>query len=103
MFKTSGRNNQVMFFCYSGVSRVPTPITVSKTELLLLLLRKILVKHLSARSQEYTYLCEEQTLLQVGWFERPRGLKEVIQPHVPVRLPCDDLAPLADSQLDPAS
>ena len=26
--------------------------------------------------------------------------KEVIQPHVPVRLPCDDLAPLAEPQLD---
>jgi len=29
--------------------------------------------------------------------------KEVIQPHLPVRLPCCDLALLADSKLDPPS
>ena len=34
---------------------------------------------------------------------RERTRKEVIQPHVPVRLPCDDLALLTDPKLDSPS
>ena len=33
-----------------------------------------------------------------GWSELPR--KEVIQPHLPVRLPCYDFVPIAGSALD---
>ena len=29
-----------------------------------------------------------------------KNIKEVIQPHLPVRLPCYDLAPLADFWLE---
>ena len=40
-----------------------------------------------------------------GWPEAPRGpgglpRKEVIQPHLPVRLPCYDFVPVADPTFD---
>ena len=33
------------------------------------------------------------------WTFRPRSKKEVFQPHLPVRLPCYDLAPVTDFTL----
>ena len=35
--------------------------------------------------------------------ERPRSRKEVFQPHLPVRLPCYDLAPVTDFTLGRSS
>ncbi len=41
----------------------------------------------------------------LGWIEAPRGpigipRKEVIQPHLPVRLPCYDFVPVANPTFD---
>jgi hypothetical protein len=39
--------------------------------------------------------------IHTGWNDVPR--KEVIQPHLPVRLPCYDFTPITDPTLDACS
>jgi hypothetical protein len=39
-------------------------------------------------------------LFETGWCQKKLPRKEVIQPHLPVRLPCYDFVPIAGSALD---
>ena len=46
------------------------------------------------------YLCFKQLVWALAPAKRTYSLKEVIQPHVPVRLPCYDLVPVTDPTFD---
>ena len=53
----------------------------------------------SERSPKTRHMSEGNSIHRV-WFFRYLPRKEVIQPHLPVRLPCYDFVPIADPTFD---
>jgi hypothetical protein len=83
-------------------TRVPTPLSPA-----VVLAARTVQTWLSSQCSTNEPSRIRRSLMTVTWTRRPRGAvwsvllrKEVIQPHLPVRLPCYDFVPIASPTFD---